>query len=160
MQKLAAVEEAKALMNQAKDWSVWHWLLEKSKVRKAADSAVDALAELEKKVKAGWDDDLKRAYRQLDAQANLETGTKAQRQYEKARKEANGIDPKIKLAVRRVKEADDEAYRARMDSEQTFVDAERQMSASLAREGARKAIESWELRERAIRKAEAAARGK
>ena len=159
MQKLVAVEEAKTLMNQAKDWSVWRWLMEKSKVRKAADTAVEALADLEKKVKAGWDDDLKKAYRELEAQANLETDTKAKRQYEKAKKEANGIDPKIKLAVRRVKEADDEACRARMDAEQTFDDAERQMSASLAREGARRAIESWELREKAIRKAEAAARG-
>jgi len=154
MQKLAAVEEAKAVMNQAKDWSVWRWLMEKSKVRKAADTAVDALSALEKQVKAGWDDDLKKSYRELEAQANMETDPKAKRQFEKARKEATGIDPKIKLAVRRVKEADDEAYRARMDAEQAFADAERQMSASMAREGARKAIESWELREKAIRKAE------
>ena len=154
MQKLVAVEEAKAVMNQAKDWSVWRWLMEKSKVRKAADTAVDALASLEKQIKNGWDEDLKKAYRELEAQANLETDAKAKRQYEKAKKEANGIDPKIKVAARRVKEADDEAYRARMDAEQAFADAERQMSASMAREGARKAVESWELREKAIRRAE------
>jgi hypothetical protein len=45
-----------------------------------------------------------------------------------------------------------------MDAEQTFEDAERQMSAGLARQGAVKAIECWDLREKAIRKAEALAR--
>jgi hypothetical protein len=42
-----------------------------------------------------------------------------------------------------------------MDAEQTFDTAEKQLSTALAREGCRKAIRSWELRERAIRKAEA-----
>jgi hypothetical protein len=54
-----------------------------------------------------------------------------------------------------MKEADDLAYRARMDAEKTFDDAEKQLSTSLAREGCRKAIESWDLHEKAIRKAEA-----
>jgi hypothetical protein len=160
MQKLAEVEEAKELMNRAKDWSVWRWLMQKSEVRAAADKAVEALADAEKKTKSAWDDDLKKAYREAEAQAALEGNPKGKRQYEKAKAEANGIDPKIKLAVRRVKDADDEAERARLDAEQTFDDAERQMSASLAREGARKAVESWELREKAIRKAEALMRGK
>lgn len=160
MQKLIPVEEAKELMNQAKDWSVWRWLTDKSKVRAAADKAVETLSDAEKKVKASWDDDLKKAYRELEAHAAIDSNPKSKRQYEKAREEAKRIDPKTKLAVQRVKEADDEAYRARMDAEQTFDDAERKMSASLAREGARKAIESWELREKAIRKAEALARGK
>jgi hypothetical protein len=159
MQKLIPVEEAKELMNKAKDWSVWRWLMDKSKVRAAADKAVDALSAAEKKVKANWDEDAKKAYRELEAQAALERNPKAKRQFEKAREEASDIDPKTKTAVHRVKEADDQAYRARMDAEQTFDDAEKQMSASLAREGARKAIESWELREKAIRKAEALARG-
>ena len=60
----------------------------------------------------------------------------------------------------RVKEADDEAETARLDAEDTFDVAEKKLSASLAREGARKAIESWDLREAAIRKAEAAKRVK
>lgn len=41
MQKLAAAEEATDLMNEAKDWSVWHWLLEKKRVRAADDGAVE-----------------------------------------------------------------------------------------------------------------------
>jgi hypothetical protein len=47
-----------------------------------------------------------------------------------------------------------------LDAEDTFDVAEKKLSASLAREGARKAIESWDLREAAIRKAEAAKRVK
>src|SRR5271157_2217095 len=86
MQKLAAVEEATALMNEAKEWGVWRWLFEKSRVRATADRAVDALSEAEKKVKAAWDDDLKRAYRELEAQAAFENNPRAKRQYEKARK--------------------------------------------------------------------------
>lgn len=44
------------------------------------------------------------------------------------------------------------AYRARMDAEDTFDQAERDLSVRLAREGCRKAIHSWELYEKAIRK--------
>jgi len=160
MEKLIAVEEATTLMNEARDWGVWRWLIEKKRVRTAADKAVDALSDLEKKVKASWNDDLKKAYRELEAHAALDSNPKSKRQYEKAREEARGVDAEIKLAVQRVKEADDEAYRARMDAEQTFDEAERVLSTSMAREGTVKAIDSWELREKAIRKAEALARRK
>ena len=160
MQKLVEVEEATELMNAAKEWSVWRWLMEKGRVRATADRAVEALNEQEKKVKAAWDDDHRKAYRELEAEAALEINPRAKRQLEKAKHEAAGIDAKIKLTVRRVKEADDEAERARLDSEQTFDEAERKMSAGMAREGARKAIESWDLREKAIRKAEALSRKK
>jgi len=156
MQKLTAVEGAKALMNEAKDWSVWRWLLEKRRVRAAADNAVAALDELEKKIKAAWTDDLKKSYRELEAQASVVANPKAKQQYEKAKEEAKKIDPQIKLAVQHVKEADEAAYNARMDA--AFDDAERQLNTSLAREGARKAIASWDLRLKAIRKAEALGR--
>jgi hypothetical protein len=158
MQKLIPVEEAKVLMNVAKDWGVWRWLMEKKRVRAAADRAVEALGNLEKKVKAHWGDDLKKAYRELEAQASLERNPRAKAQYQKAKEEAKNVDPQIKVAVRRVKEADDEAENARLDAEATFDEAERRMSASMAREGAQKAVDSWELREKAIRKAEALAR--
>jgi len=160
MQKLIPVEEAKALMNEAKDWGVWRWLREKGRVRAAADTAVEALSDLEKKVKASWSDDLKKAYDELDAQAALERNPRAKQRYAKTKEEAENVDPQIKLAVRRVKEADDEAENARIDAEEAFDEAERRLSASMAREGAQKAIASWELREKAIRKAEALARRK
>ena len=57
--------------------------------------------------------------------------------------------------AKKVKEADDEAFRAHMDAEATFDEAEKLLSTSLAREGCRKAILSWDLHEKAIRKAEA-----
>jgi len=158
MQKLVEVEEAKELMSAARDWSVWRWLTEKSRVRATADRAVEALDQLEKKVKAAWGDDLRKAYRELEAQAVYESNPKERRRYEKAREEARDIAVKIKIAVHRVKKADDEATRARIDAEETFDEAERKLSASLARQGAQKAIDSWELRERAIRKAEALTR--
>jgi hypothetical protein len=120
---------------------------------------VDALAGAEKKVKASWSDDLKKAYREAEALAALNGNMKGKRRYEKAKEEAKDIDLEIKRAAERVKEADDAAERARLDAEDTFDEAERRLSSEMAREGARKAIGSWELREKAIRKAEAAGRG-
>jgi len=160
MQKLVQVEEARALMTEAKDWSLWRWLWDKSRVRATADRAVDALAEAEKKVKATWTDDQKKAYRELEALASLNGNAKGRRQYEKAREEAKNVEPEIKHAVERVKEADDVAYDARMDAEDTFDEAERRLDTDMARTGAQKAIDSWDLREKAIRKAEALTRKK
>jgi hypothetical protein len=158
MHKLIPVEEATALMEEAKDWSVWRWLLNKSRVRAAADRAVDALADAEKKVKASWSDDLKKAYRECEAQQAFENSPRAKQRHEKAKEEAKNVAPEIKQAVQKVKEADDEAETARLDAEDTFVEAERQLTASMAREGAGKAIHSWNLRMKAIRKAEALAK--
>ena len=136
MQKSPEVEEAKALMNEAKEWSVWRWLTDKHRVRVAADRAVDALRAEEQRVKTSWSEELKRAYRGLNGHH----------------------DPGVLVAARRVKEAEEIAENARLEAEATFDEAERRMSAAMAREGAQKAIASWELREKAIRRAEAAAR--
>ena len=51
MHKLIPVEEAKALFSEAKDWSVWRWLMEKGRARRTADAAWEAFDEYEKKVK-------------------------------------------------------------------------------------------------------------
>lgn len=67
MQKLSSVEAAKTLLNEAKAWPVWRWLLEKKRVRTAADAAWADLEEVEKKIKASWCDDLRRAYREFQA---------------------------------------------------------------------------------------------
>ena len=153
MHKLPAVEDAKALMNEAKDWSVWNWLTQKGRVRAAADRATEALAASEKAVKAGWDADLKQAYRELKG-----TGSKNGSSRKHPTATSNGIDSAIRLAAKRVHEADDAAEAARLDAEQTFDEAERRLSAGMAREGTQKAIDSWLLREKAIRKAEEATR--
>jgi hypothetical protein len=57
------------------------------------------------------------------------------------------------LIARKSKKLDDEASHARMDAEESFDNPERQLRTSLAREGCREAIHSWDLHEKAIRKA-------
>ena len=146
MRKLTEVEEAKALMTEAVEWSVMKWLREKKRVRKAADKANDALDALEQEIKRAWSAELKAAYDEL-----LPAGRQP-----RVKKDTDGIPPETRLAARHIKQADDHAYRAHMDAENTFDEAERQLSTRLAREGAGKAILSWELHESAIRKAEAA----
>lgn len=96
----------------------------------------------------------------MEAQESFESNPRTKRSYEKAKEDARRVDSKSKLAVHRVKVADDEAYSARMDAEQTFEDAESKMSAEMARLGAQKAIGSWDLRQKSIRKAQALAHRK
>jgi len=158
MHRLIPVEEATALMTEAKEWSIWRWLLNKSRVRAAADRAVDALLEAEKNAKASWSDDQKKAYREIVAEEALKNNPRAKQRYEKAKEEARNVSPEIKQAVQKVKDADDAGEAARLDAEDTFAEGERRMSANMAREGAGKAIHSWELRMKAIRKSEALAK--
>jgi hypothetical protein len=146
MRKLAEVEEAKALMLEARSWSVVKWLREKKRVRRAADKANEALDALEKEVKASWSPELKLAYDQL---ATPPDGLKLQNQ------ETVPVNPGLSRLAQQVKQADVVAYRAHLDAEEVFDKAERILSTSMAREGTRKAIESWELHETAIAKAEA-----
>ena len=147
MRKLAEVQEAKELMNEAIDWSVFKWMFEKPRVRETADRANDALDRLERTVKARWSDHLKAALRELSARGG---------RLQKSQQLPQTTDPEIKLLAEKIKDADDAARRAKMDAEETFDEAERQLSTSLAREGCKKAIHSWELHEKAIRRAEAA----
>jgi hypothetical protein len=89
MQKLAAVEEAKALFEEAKDWGVWRWLTEKARARRTADAAWAALEACETKVRGSWSADLKRAYKaearlkEADAEAN-EARLAAEAQFDEA----------------------------------------------------------------------------
>jgi len=140
MHKLAEVEEAKVLMNEAMDWSVFRWLFEKHRVRETADRANAVLDKTNRALKTRWPDNLKAAYKELTGRH--QNGS------------TNGIDPQIRLFVEKMKEADDAAHRARMTAEATFDEAERQLNTELAREGCRQAIHSWKLHEKAIRIAE------
>ncbi len=148
MDKLPEVETAKALMTEATAWSVMKWLREKKFVRKTADQANAALDQASQAVRERWPEPVRSAYETLATQT---AGTVAASRP----KTSSAIDPEALTVAARSHEADDEAYRARMDAEKSFDDAERQLSTSLAREGCRKAIYSWELHEKAIRKAEA-----
>ncbi|MGA2132796.1 MAG: hypothetical protein ABSH50_10920 [Bryobacteraceae bacterium] len=161
MRKLIQVEDAKSLLEAAMDWGVWKWLTEKRKVRQTADIAWEALDELEKEVKSGWSDDLRKAYAELTTEAAVaEGGTPAKRKYEKAKKDAASVDPKIKVMAGKLKEAEDEAHRVRMEAERMFEEAEKHLSSSMAREASQVAIEAYNLREKVVRKAETGARAR
>ena len=148
MDKIPAVETAKSLMTEAVTWSVMKWLREKKTVRKIADQANAALDQMNQAVKDRWPDEVRVAYETLVKQS----GNMPRARNESDLHAGNG---QVVLTAKKVKEADDHAYDARMDAEQTFDAAEKQLSTALAREGCRKAILSWELHEKAIRKAEA-----
>ena len=148
MRKLAEVDEAKALMLEAVEWSTFTWLWEKRRVREVADRANDALDRLNRSIKARWDPALKSAYKNLDGKSHIASSS---------RSTSNGtVSPEILAAIAKVKAADEAARHARDAAEETFDRAERELSTELAREGCRQAIESWELHEKAIRRAEAA----
>ena len=157
MKKLAAVEDARAIMTEGTQWGVWKWLIEKKRVRAIADVARAALDDLEMKVKLTWSDELKIAYNQLVSEHG--DAKRTRRKAKDATPAASGkADPKALAAVTQVKAADDAAFNAHEDAEDTFAEAEKKMSTSMAREGARKALEAYDLHEAAIRKAEALAR--
>lgn len=145
-EKLPEVERAKLLLTEAASWSVIKWLREKKTVRKTADKANAALDQLDRDVKQGWPQDLKAAYEAVIAQAAPANGHNSA--------QAKPADSQILQIARQIKQGDDEAHRARSNAEQTFDDAEKQMSTRLAREGCRLAIESWNLREKAISKSQ------
>ena len=64
------------------------------------------------------------------------------------------------MLLQKVVDADRSSAHARADAEDTFDQAEKQLSTNLAREGCKKAIHSWILHEKAIRQAEAVAEAK
>ncbi len=135
-------------MTEAVTWSVMKWLREKKRVRKTADQANALLDELSAAIKEQWPEGLRAAYAALTL---LSAGGTAGRSTPK--EPSQTIDPDAMLVAKKIKEADDEAYRARVKAEETFDVAEKQLSIRLAREGCRQAINSWELHEKAIRRA-------
>jgi hypothetical protein len=150
METLSEVETAKALMLEAMHWSVVRWLREKKKVRKTADQANAALDQFSLAIRDRWPSSLKIAYENLVAQDGTRNGKQ-----NTAKQSSTEAGPEVSRRARTIKDAEDRAYQARMNAEETFDDAERQLSTRLAREGCVKAIQSWELKEEAIRRAEA-----
>ena len=140
MRKLPEVEEARALMTEAMEWSVFTWLFRKRSVREVADAANAALDKLNRATKSHWSDEIKAAYKAL------------------SRKDGGGephcLSAEVQQFVKKVKDADDAARRARQDAEDAFAEAERQLNTDLAREGCRLALHQWDLDWKAIRCAE------
>ncbi|HUO60772.1 MAG TPA: hypothetical protein VMU24_08905 [Candidatus Acidoferrales bacterium] len=143
MLNLKEVDEAKALMSQAVSWSVMKWLSEKKRVRKTADVANAVLDALDQQLKDGWSDELVAAYCELGS-----VGDKAVAP--KPRSNKSTIKPEIKELAKKLWQADSEAYKMRWDAEDTFDLADKKLSTSIAREGTKKAIASWDLHEKAI----------
>lgn len=139
-------------MNEAVAWSVMKWLREKKRVRNVADEANAALDGLAQAVQQRWPESIRVAYATLGSESARPKPAPAGGK----KLSSQAVDAEALLVAKKMKESDDEAYRARMDAEATFDDAERKLSTSLAREGCRKAILSWDLKEKAIRKAESA----
>ena len=137
-------------MTQAMKWSVMKWLREKKNVRKTADAANAALDKVNREVKRQWPDHLKSAYDALEAQS---FGS-SRRNGHQGQQPPPTIDPEVSALAKRMKDVNDEAYRAREIAEEAFDEAEKQLSTRLAREGCVKAIRAWEMLEEAIRKGE------
>ena len=123
------------------------WLREKKNVRKAADQANAALDAASHGIRERWPESIRIAYESLVMQDDATVPTRRQ-------KVTPPADSQAVLIADKCKQLDKDAYRARMDAENMFDTAEKQLSTSLAREGCRKAIYCWELHEKAIRKAE------
>jgi hypothetical protein len=105
MRKPTEVEDAKALMTEAVEWSVMRWLREKKRVRKAADKANDALDALEQDIKRSWSAELTAAYDELlPASSNAAAGRQP-----RAKNNTDSIPPETRLAARQIKQADDQA---------------------------------------------------
>jgi uncharacterized protein YukE len=122
---LPLVQETKALLQEAQDWGMWTWASEtnKDRVRSGIESATEALAREVEKTKRSWSTPLQKAY----------AGEQA--------------DQKIKRSIRKLRDAEDEMNRATAQSKAMFAEAERQLDAGRARQGAAEALRAIELHE-------------
>jgi hypothetical protein len=157
MQKIDSVEEAKALLASAMDWSILRWLAEKRRVRGVADRGTAALDAEERRIKSTWPEELTNAYAALCPSSDDDPYAAAEHEF--ILQQARDIPEDIRAAARRVREADEIATSARLAAEQMFDDAERRMSAAMARRGAELAIDAYEVRYVALAEAEAAVNG-
>ncbi len=139
MNSLKEVEQARAIMKEAQEWSVLRWLSEKKKVRRAADAANAALRRQHEELKAEWPADLRRAYETLAAKSKTDGFT----------------EETVQLA-KKLLQADTKANAAHEQAEATFAEAEKRLSTMMARQGCAEALRSWDLLEEANAKAAAA----
>jgi hypothetical protein len=58
------------------------------------------MEEVEKTIKSAWSEDLRHAYRELQAESNLNGNRKGKLAYEKAAEEAKNVDPELKSLPR------------------------------------------------------------
>ena len=133
MRKLTEVEQARALMTEAIDWSVMKWLVEKKRVRKTADKANEVLNAAELELRSKWSAKFKALY-----------------------DKPTTAPSELKRLATKAREEHEAANRLHVQAEGTFDGAEKRLSTAMAREGCRQAIEGWEHHVEAIRLAESA----
>lgn len=131
--QLTEVEQARALMTEAIDWSVMRWLIEKKRVRKIADRANEVLNATEQEIHSRWSTAFRKVYENSGAAA-----------------------PEIRMLAKQIREEHDLANKFHFQAEDTFDVAEKRLSTAMAREGCRQAIEGWDHHVKAIRLAESA----
>jgi hypothetical protein len=146
LRKVTEVDEARALMAEALDWSVFTWLLRKGEVRATADRANAALSRLKRATKSRWSSEIGLAYEEKEPKGGP---------YSSAASTLNDIDPESRILIRKLQEEELASRTARKDAEEMFDEAEKRLSTNLAREGCRKAMRQWELDLTVIRHAEA-----
>ena len=122
---LGLVDETKQLLLEAQEWGMWTWASEtnKSRVRSGIESATEVLKREVEKTKGSWSKALQKAYDGVEA------------------------DPAIKRAVGKLRDAENEMNRATAQSKATFAEAERELDAAKARQGAVEALRAIEIHE-------------
>lgn len=126
---LRVVETTKQLLQEAQEWGLWTWASEtnKDQVRSGIELATEALEREVEKTKRSWNKALLKAYNGAEA------------------------DLQIKRSVGKLKDAEDEVKRSTAQSKATFAEAERQLDAGKARQGAAEALHAIEMHETVLK---------
>lgn len=119
------VVEAKDLLDGAKEWGMFTWMSQsnKDRVRSAIDGSTEILRQEVVKVKKSWSAPLRNAY-------NGRNG-----------------DPKTRRAVRKLLDAEEALAQVTAQCKTTFDEAERELNAGKARQGAVQARQAIEIHE-------------
>ena len=99
MHKLTPVEDAKTLFEEAKEWGLWTWLMQKPRARRTADAAWDALEAYEKNVKGAWPPETKKAFR--EDKALQAAGAKAHQAHLDAEAQFDEADRRLSTSMAR-----------------------------------------------------------
>lgn len=125
---LRRVAETRELLQETQQWGMWIWAsnANQDRVRSAIESATAALRREVVKAKTSWKESLQRTYAGATAHSRL------------------------RQAVEKLKEAEDQLDRTTAQSKASFAEAERELSAAKARLGAVQALRAIEIHERVL----------
>src|SRR5579872_5269258 len=128
---LRIVDETKQLLREAQEWDMWTWASEtnKGRVRSGIESATEVLKREVERTKGSWSKALQKAYGGAEA------------------------DPAVKRAVRKLRDLENEMNQATAQSKATFAEAERELDAAKARQGAAEALRAIEMHEAVLEQA-------